>query len=74
MTADADMLSFNLSQHLLDYRKGEMLKLFNSRVYVNVNETIHTPFLNDTIITQYPMHTIAGSIRTWREIMGNSFR
>uniref|UniRef100_A0A914VBQ9 Uncharacterized protein n=1 Tax=Plectus sambesii TaxID=2011161 RepID=A0A914VBQ9_9BILA len=67
ITADADMFSFKLSEHMPDLRAGKKIFLYNSQCCGQMRmpaDSENYPHI--------PMNTIAMPVVLWREVMGIS--
>uniref|UniRef100_A0A914YTV1 Nucleotide-diphospho-sugar transferase domain-containing protein n=1 Tax=Panagrolaimus superbus TaxID=310955 RepID=A0A914YTV1_9BILA len=67
ITSDADLVVFNISNHLPNITDGKTLHLYNSRCCHPVRVP---PARGAYKVHMYPMGTIGATIKTWKDIMG----
>uniref|UniRef100_A0A914WV05 Uncharacterized protein n=1 Tax=Plectus sambesii TaxID=2011161 RepID=A0A914WV05_9BILA len=67
ITADADMFSFQLSEHMPDLRAGKKIFLYNSQCCGKMRRPA-----DSENYPHIPMNTIAMPVALWREVMGIS--
>ena len=71
ITTDADLLVFSKNPHIPNLEKGEQIK-FYSTYEGTCCEFIKIP-KGYQKVKHYYLQTIAASIETWRDIMGNTW-
>uniref|UniRef100_A0A914PGB8 Uncharacterized protein n=1 Tax=Panagrolaimus davidi TaxID=227884 RepID=A0A914PGB8_9BILA len=67
ITSDADLVVFNISNHVPNITDGKILHLYNSRCCHPVRVP---PARGAYKVHMYPMGTIGATVKAWKEIMG----